>query len=74
MLTFVIPMMVCLYRFQAVEGMRQGLTPTDAAEQALARINSYYPSFVGALIAINITGHYGKGSLPPHWAATNLQY
>ena len=72
--SFLIPIMLCFYRFQAVEAMRQGLTPTDAAEQALAKISSYYPSFVGALIAINATGHYGKGSLPTHWPATNLQY
>ena len=47
-----------------MEGMRRGLAPTDAAEEALARISSYYPTFVGALVAINITGHYGKQSIP----------
>ena len=55
-----------VFRFLAVESMRQGLTPTDAAEQALARINTYYPSFAGALIAVNITGHYGRRTLLSH--------
>lgn len=40
--------------------MRRGLSPTAAAEEALNRVAQYYPKFTGALIAINITGHYGN--------------
>ena len=43
-----------------MESMRRGLSPTAAAEEALNRITQYYPKFSGALITINITGHYGK--------------
>ena len=43
--------------------MRLGLSPTEAAEEALKRITSFYPNFNGALIAINITGHYGMYTL-----------
>ena len=48
-------------RYQAVESMRQGLSPTEAAREALKRITAFYPDFRGALVAINITGHYGEG-------------
>ena len=46
-----------------MESMRLGLSPTEAAEEALKRITSFYPNFNGALIAINITGHYGMYTL-----------
>lgn len=46
--------------FHAVELMRNGKTPSEAATTAILRISQYYPSFSGAVIAINMTGHYGK--------------
>jgi N4-(beta-N-acetylglucosaminyl)-L-asparaginase len=52
-------MMRFLPAYQAVEGMKQGLTPTKAVLEALNRIIAYHPDFSGALIAVNVTGHYG---------------
>jgi hypothetical protein len=40
--------------------MKQGLTPTKAVLEALNRIIAYHPDFSGALIAVNVTGHYGN--------------
>jgi len=45
--------------FHTVEGMRNGLTPSEAAAQALRRIVPYYPDYEGAIIAVNIQGEYG---------------
>lgn len=45
--------------FLAVEQMRQGATPTEAAQTAIDRIASKYPSFVGAIIAVNTNGTIG---------------
>lgn len=45
--------------FLAVEQMRQGATPTAAARTAIDRIASKYPSFVGAIIAVNTNGTIG---------------
>ncbi|XP_071537975.1 N(4)-(Beta-N-acetylglucosaminyl)-L-asparaginase-like [Panulirus ornatus] len=42
-----------------VEGMRSGLTPHKAAEKALWQIVSYYPDFMGAIVATSINGKYG---------------
>jgi len=39
--------------------MRRGLSPTAAAEEALSRIVKFYPNFSGAIVAANISGHYG---------------
>ena len=36
------------------------MSPTDAAKEALDHIASYYPSFSGALVAVNVNGEYGK--------------
>jgi isoaspartyl peptidase/L-asparaginase-like protein (Ntn-hydrolase superfamily) len=44
--------------YQAVESMRQGLSPQDAANDAIRRIVRKYPKFQGALIATNTTGHF----------------
>ena len=49
-----------MIRYQAVEGMKQGLSPTKAVMEALNRIIRYNPDFSGALIAVNVTGHYGN--------------
>ena len=39
--------------------MRQGMSPTKAAEEALLRIVKYYNKFEGALVAVNKDGEYG---------------
>lgn len=49
-----------LFSYQIVENMRNGMTPTAAAEDALRRIIKYYSKFEGALIAVNKKGDYGK--------------
>ena len=46
--------------YQAVENMRQGKSPKEAADDAIQRINKYYPGFSGAIIVANIKGEYGK--------------
>ena len=39
--------------------MRQGMSPTKAAEEALLRIVKYYNKFEGAMVAVNKDGEYG---------------
>lgn len=46
--------------FHAVELMRNGKTPAEAAGEAILRISRYYPTFSGAVIALNMTGHFGQ--------------
>jgi N4-(beta-N-acetylglucosaminyl)-L-asparaginase len=55
-------MMRFLPAYHAVENMRQGMSPMAAAEEALNRIKPYYPTFSGALITLNMTGHYGAAN------------
>ena len=50
---------VCVNRYQAVQSMKAGMTPTQAAKDALQRIQKFYPDFVGAMIAVNTKGEYG---------------
>ncbi|XP_050678975.1 N(4)-(Beta-N-acetylglucosaminyl)-L-asparaginase-like [Leptidea sinapis] len=45
--------------FLAVEEMRRGIPPKEAAEAAIARIAEYYPNFMGAVIALRKDGVYG---------------
>lgn len=45
---------------QAVENMRNGMSPTEATEHALLRIVKYYPKFKGALVAATKDGKFGK--------------
>lgn len=40
--------------------MRQGKSPNEAAQLAMARIAKYYPDFNGGLVAVNKVGEYGK--------------
>jgi N4-(beta-N-acetylglucosaminyl)-L-asparaginase len=42
--------------YQAVESMRQGMTPAEAARDAIARIRRKFPPFIGAVFAINKYG------------------
>jgi N4-(beta-N-acetylglucosaminyl)-L-asparaginase len=51
-------MMRFLPCFAVVESMRNGASPKDATEAALRRIAKYYPTFQGALIAINTKGEH----------------
>lgn len=44
---------------QAVENLRQGMTPTAAAEDAMRRILKYYPVFQGALFVVDMAGNHG---------------
>ncbi|XP_039252181.2 N(4)-(Beta-N-acetylglucosaminyl)-L-asparaginase-like [Styela clava] len=52
-------MMRLLPTYQLVENMRQGMSPEDAARDALNRILKRYSTFEGALIGVNIKGEVG---------------
>ncbi|XP_072041007.1 N(4)-(Beta-N-acetylglucosaminyl)-L-asparaginase-like [Amphiura filiformis] len=52
-------MMRFLPSYQAVENLRQGMSPTKACEDVLARIVKKYPTFSGALVAATNKGLYG---------------
>ncbi|XP_039276431.1 N(4)-(Beta-N-acetylglucosaminyl)-L-asparaginase [Nilaparvata lugens] len=52
-------MMRYLPSFLAVEMMRMGMSPKQAAETAIKRISSRHPRFFGAVIAVNIYGDFG---------------
>lgn len=39
--------------------MRNGLPPADAADKALKRVAKFYPNFMGAVVAVSISGEYG---------------
>lgn len=43
---------------QVVEAMRRGVAPREAAEQAIARIARYVPSYFGALVAVDKRGNH----------------
>lgn len=52
--------MLCLCcSFVAVEEMKKGLNPSDAANVAIDRISRKFPTFFGAVIAANIKGEFG---------------
>ena len=42
-----------------VSAPRYGTPPKEAAESSLLRILEYYPSFVGAVVALSIDGKHG---------------
>lgn len=50
---------ISLISFLAVEEMRRGALPENAAKLAIKRISTHYPNFSGAVIAVNIDGLYG---------------
>jgi len=52
-------MMRFLPSYQAVENMRNGMSPSNAAEEALRRIVKIHQKFEGALIAVDKTGQFG---------------
>ena len=47
---------------QAVESMRQGLSPKQAAEDAIQRITEMYPSYVGAVVTLSKRGEHGAAA------------
>ena len=59
---------IFFFSYQAVENMRNGMTPTKAAENAILRISKYYPEFSGAIVAANIDGEYGLYLRNRKWA------
>ncbi|KAK9820305.1 hypothetical protein WJX72_008767 [[Myrmecia] bisecta] len=45
--------------YQVVESMRQGMHPTEAAEDAVRRIVKRFPGYVGALFGVDKEGRHG---------------
>lgn len=45
--------------YQVIESMRLGMSPVEAAEDAILRIRRRYPSFVGAVVALDKYGAHG---------------
>lgn len=45
--------------FLAVEEMRRGASPEQAARTAIERITAHYPTFMGAVVALTKTGQHG---------------
>ena len=52
-----------IYRYQAVESMRNGMDPSAAAQDAIERIVRKAPNFTGAVIAANKAGYFGTSKL-----------
>lgn len=48
-----------VHSFNAVSQMQAGVDPTTALQKAMAPIIKFYPSFHGAMIAVNMDGKYG---------------
>eukprot|EP01065_Artemidia_motanka_P033358 TRINITY_DN40353_c0_g1_i1.p1 TRINITY_DN40353_c0_g1~~TRINITY_DN40353_c0_g1_i1.p1 ORF type:complete len:367 (+),score=115.97 TRINITY_DN40353_c0_g1_i1:63-1103(+) len=55
-------MMRFLPTFYTVELMRQGKSPTKAAEEAILRIVKHYPAFTGSIVAMANDGTYGAAT------------
>lgn len=51
-------MMRFLPSFVAIENLRNGKSPKEAARQAIERIKEFHPKFFGGIIVVNATGHY----------------
>lgn len=51
-------MMRFLPCYQAVESLRQGKTPAEAATDAMARILQYFTQFQGALFVVDAQGNH----------------
>lgn len=52
-------MMRFLPSFYAIECLRNGKTPTEAAQMAIERIRKFYPRFFGGIIVLHASGEYG---------------
>ncbi|CAL5223730.1 g6289 [Coccomyxa viridis] len=48
--------------YQAVESMRQGMSPKHAAEDAVQRIARHYPTYIGAVVAVDDRGRHGAAA------------
>ena len=48
--------------YQAVENMRRGMTPADACDDAVRRIEKYYPAFELGLVCLSADGDIGGES------------
>lgn len=46
--------------FLAVEFLRNGFTPQQAAEMVIDRINKYYPRNTAAVVVVDMEGNYGS--------------
>jgi len=46
--------------YQAVENLRQGMNPTEAAEDAIKRITNKYPKAQAAIVVANMKGEFGQ--------------
>jgi len=49
--------------YQAVENMRQGMSPKTAANEAIARIVKKYPKAMAAIVAADNAGRYGAACI-----------
>ena len=47
------------YSYQAVENLRQGMDPINAAKEAIKRIIVKYPKAQAAIVVANHKGEYG---------------
>lgn len=47
------------FSFLAVEEMRRGASPHQAAKTAIDRITAHYPTFMGAVVALTKDGQHG---------------
>lgn len=47
---------------QVVEAIRGGARPRDAAEEVVKRIAKWYPTYVGALVALDPQGQHGAAA------------
>lgn len=52
-------LMKFLPSYQTVESMRNGMSPSEASEDALRRIVKKYPKFMGAIVAVDKSGQHG---------------
>jgi len=52
-------MMRVLPSLLAVEAMRRGATPAEAAQEVIFRIAKKHSNFVGAVVALNKEGQFG---------------
>lgn len=47
---------------QVVESLRRGHTPHHAAQDAVKRILRFYPKYVGAVIAVDVSGRHAAAA------------
>jgi hypothetical protein len=52
--------------------MRRGMTPTEAATDAIQRVANFYPKFSGAILAIDKFGNHGITNLHSYLLSTSF--